>query len=99
MDYFARAWNERRIWLAAQAATILLILWNFGLIFQWGTHLIPARGPISWRQAAYNQVAVVPVRMAGTVTRYITRRGQLMGNIEQDDVQRLKSQQQPDGSE
>jgi len=33
------------------------------------------------------------------VTRYITRRGQLMGNIEQDDVQRLKSQQQPDGSE
>jgi hypothetical protein len=98
MDYFARAWNERRIWLAAQAATILLILWNFGLIFQWGTHLIPARGPISWRQAAYNQVAVVPVRMAGTVRRYLTRRGQLMGNIEQDDVQRLKSQQ-PDGSE
>jgi hypothetical protein len=42
---------------------------------------------------------VVPVRLAGTVTRYITRRGQLMGNIEQDDVQRLKSQQQPDGSE
>jgi hypothetical protein len=99
MDYFARAWNERRTWLVAQAAIILLILWNFGLIFQWGTHLIPARGPISWRQAAYNQVAVVPVRMAGTVTRYITRRGQLMGNIEQDDVQRLKSQQQPDGSE
>jgi hypothetical protein len=97
MDYFARAWNERRTWLAAQAATILLILWNFGLIFQWGTHLIPARGPISWRQASYNQVAVVPVRIAGTLKRYVTHRGQLMGNIEQGDVEHIKSQ--PDGSE
>jgi hypothetical protein len=98
MDYFARAWNERRTWLVAQAATIILILWNFGLIFQWGTHLIPARGPISWRQAAYNQVAVVPVQIAGTLKRYVTHRGQLMRNIEQNDVQRLKSQQ-PDGCE
>ena len=36
------------------------MLWNLGLIFQWGTHLIPARGPISFREAAYNQFAVVP---------------------------------------
>ncbi len=90
IDYFARVWNERRTWLVAQAATILLILWNFGLMFQWGTHLIPARGPISWREAAYNQVAVVPLQLAGTLKRYVTRRGQLMGNIEQDDVQKLK---------
>ena len=88
-------WNERHVWLAAQAATILLILWNFGLIFQWGTHLIPARGPISWRQAAYNQVAVVPVQIAGTLKRYVTHRGQLMRNIEQGDVEHIKSQ--PDG--
>jgi hypothetical protein len=85
MDYFARVWN-------AQAATIVLILWNFGLIFQWGTHLIPARGPVSWREAAYNQVTVVPVQIAGTLKRYLTRRGQLMNTIEQKDVRQLKSQ-------
>jgi hypothetical protein len=94
IDYFARLWNERRTWLLAQAATIVLILWNFGLILQWGTHLIPARGPISWREAAYNQVAVVPAQMAGTVKRYLVRRGQLMGNIEEEDVRRLQNQQQ-----
>ena len=47
--------------ILSASATAVLILWNLGLIFQWGTHLIPARGPISWRDAAYNQVAVVPV--------------------------------------
>jgi hypothetical protein len=98
MDYFARALNERRTWFLAQAAIIVLILWNFGLVFQWGTHLIPARGPISWREAAYNQVAVVPAQIAGTAKRYLVRRGQLMGNIEQEDVRHLKSQQ-PDNSQ
>ena len=98
VDYLVRTWNEQRTWLAAQAATILLILWNFGLIFQWGTHLIPARGPISWRQAAHNQVRVVPVQMASTLKSYLTHRGQLMGNIEQEDVRQLKLQR-PAGSE
>jgi hypothetical protein len=89
MDYFARLWNERRIAPIAQAALAVLILWNFGLIFQWGAHLIPARGPISWREAAYNQVTAVPVQMAGTIKRYLTQRGQLM-DIEQQDVRKLK---------
>jgi hypothetical protein len=96
IDYFADVWNKRQVWLLAQGVTIVLILWNFGLIFQWGTHLIPARGPISWRQAAYNQATVVPVQMAGTLKRYLTHRGQLLGNIEEQDVRRLKSQQSGD---
>ena len=91
VNYLARIWNEQRAWLVAQAITILLILWNFGLIFQWGTHLIPARGPISFREAAHNQVTVVPVQMAGTLKRYLTHRGKLMDNIEQEDVRQLKS--------
>jgi hypothetical protein len=98
VDYLARIWNEQRAWFVAQAVTILLILWNFGLIFQWGTHVIPARGPISFREAAHNQVTVVPVQMAGTLKRYLTHRGQLMGNIEREDVRQLKSQR-PAGSE
>jgi hypothetical protein len=93
VDYFARVWNEQRAWLVSQAVTILLILWNFGLIFQWGTHLIPARGPISFRHAAHNQVTVVPVQITRTLKRYFTHRGQLMGNIEQEDMRQLQSQQ------
>jgi hypothetical protein len=34
-------------------------LWNLGLIYQWGAHLVPARGPISFREAAHNQFFVV----------------------------------------
>jgi hypothetical protein len=75
---------------APAAALALLVLWNLGMVFQWGTHLIPARGAISWRQMAYNQVAVVPVRAGDAVGRYFVNRKDLMRQIEQQDVQQLK---------
>lgn len=90
-DAAARVWRERRAAVVAPAATAVLVLWNLGLIFQWGTHLIPARGPISWRAAAYNQVAVVPVRAASTIKAYLMHRKQLMNIIEETDVKQLKS--------
>lgn len=90
-DWLSRAWNERRATTLATAITAVFIVWNMGLIFQWGTHLIPARGPISWRDAAYNQVAVVPEEATGTLESYFTRRKQMMGHIEQEDVRQLKS--------
>jgi hypothetical protein len=96
-DYLARAWQERRAAILASTTTGVLILWNLGLIFQWGTHLIPARGPISWRDAAYNQVAVVPERAVRTLKTYLTRRKQMMGNIEEEDLKQIKSQE-PDGT-
>jgi len=89
--WLTRAWNERRAAILAPCALTLFIAWNMGLIFQWGTHLIPARGPISWRDPAYNQVAVVPVQAAHTLRAYLTRRNQLMGHIEQKDVEQLKA--------
>jgi len=92
-DSLSRAWKERRASLAASAATAIFIVWNLGLIFQWGTHLIPERGPVSWRQAAYNQVAVVPARAARTFERYLTGRKNLMDQIEQEDVKQLKAGQ------
>jgi hypothetical protein len=98
ISYVARVVSERRVVVFAPVVAAVLILWNLGLIFQWGTHLIPTRDPISWREAAYNQVAVVPVRVAGTLKRYLTGRKQLMGNIEDQDVQQLKSHH-PDSSE
>jgi len=92
-DAVARVWRERRAAIVAPAVTAVFVLWNLGLIFQWGTHLIPARGPISWRAAAYNQVAIVPVRAASTMKAYLTRRKQLMDMIEQADVKQIKLQQ------
>jgi len=91
-DWLGRVWNERRAVIVSASATAFLTLWNLGLIFQWGTHLIPPRGPISWRDAAYNQFAVVPEEASQTVKNYLTHRKQLMDRIEQEDVNQLRTQ-------
>ena len=88
-----RAWTQRRAAVLASVMTVAFVAWNLGMMFQWGTHLIPARGPISFREAAYNQVAVVPGDAVRTLKSYFTRRGKLMEHIEQEDVKQLKSQQ------
>jgi hypothetical protein len=90
-NWLAGAWGKRRAAIAATAVTAFLILWNLGLMFQWGVHLIPARGPISWRDTAYNQVAVVPVQATCTLKSYLIRRKELMYRIEEQDVQHIKS--------
>jgi len=92
-DALERAWNVRGAVIFSASATAVLILWNLGLVFQWGTHLIPARGAISWRSAAYNQFAVVPVEASQNVKNYLTRRKGLMDQIEQEDVNQLKKEQ------
>jgi hypothetical protein len=96
-EYLADILRERRAELLAASLSGFLIVWNMGMIFQWGTHLIPSRGPISWRDAAYNQVAVVPVDATHTLESYLVRRKQMMRHIEQQDVDHLKSGQ-PAGS-
>jgi hypothetical protein len=93
-DSLARAWQATPSRVFASVTTAALVIWNLGLIFQWGTHLIPARGPISWRTAAYNQVAVVPVRAEGIVKGYLTGRSALMNRIEEQDVNELKAVQE-----
>lgn len=92
-DFLERAWTQRRAVVFASVTTTLFILWNLGMIFQWGTHLIPPRGPISFREAGYNQVAVVPKEAAQTLRAYFMRRKLLMDHIEQQDVHQLKQQQ------
>ncbi len=91
LDWLAHAWQARPAQILATSVTSFLILWNLGLIFQWGMHLIPARGAISFRDAAYNQVAVVPPVAARTLKSYFLRRHQLMNHIEAEDVHQLKS--------
>jgi hypothetical protein len=91
-DWLGFTWTERSAAVLAKSLTAVLIVWNLGLIFQWGVHLIPARGPISWREAAYNQYAVVPEQTVRTLKAYLTRRKRLMDRIEQQDIEHLKEQ-------
>ena len=71
------------------------VLWNLGMIYQWGTHLIPARGPISFSEAAHNQFHVVPRQMSYQLHYYLFRRNALMQQIEQKDLEQMKKGAQP----
>lgn len=71
------------------------VLWNLGMIYQWGTHLIPARGPISFREAAYNQFFVVPRQVSSELHSYFFRRSDLMHQIEQKDIEQLDKGAEP----
>jgi hypothetical protein len=91
-DFVSSRMSDRRALTFAGGITSIFVLWNAGLMFQWGTHLIPSRGPISWSSAAYNQVAIVPEQAAGVMKAYLTGRNALMDRIEQEDVEQLKSE-------
>jgi hypothetical protein len=58
---FARRWRDP-LGARRRVATVLamLILWNLGLVFQWGTGLMPSVGPVYWSEVLYNQFRVVP---------------------------------------
>jgi len=68
----------------------VLIIWNLGLIFQWGTHLIPARGPISWSETVHNQFLIVPNVARLELGNYMTKRKHLMDILEKEDVDKSK---------
>jgi hypothetical protein len=76
---------------SAPSINALLIVWNMGLIFQWGVHLIPARGPISWRETINNQFWVVPKLARQEIGSYMTKRKHLMDIIEKEDFDKVKS--------
>jgi len=73
----------------------VFIVWNLGFIFQWGSHLVPARGPISWSEMAHNQFYVVPRQISAELRTYLFRRHALMQQIEKQDVEQLNKQSQP----
>ncbi len=78
----------------AVSATViaLLTVWNAGFIYQWGTHLVPARGKISWPEMVHNQFVVVPVRMEHSLETYFLHRNDMMQQIEQEDIEQQKAQ-------
>jgi len=85
--------RERKARAIASSVTALLIVWNLAFIFQWGTHLVPARGPISWKQMVRNQFLAVPQRAAAEFASYFENRRALMHRIERDDIRQLREQE------
>jgi len=89
------SWMGKTTRAAAFACPVLalLILWNAGFIFQWGTHMVPARGEISWSAMVHNQVVDVPLRMEHSLETYFMHRGEMMRHIEQEDIEQQKLQE------
>ncbi|HEV3220183.1 MAG TPA: hypothetical protein VGZ48_10460 [Candidatus Acidoferrales bacterium] len=87
-----RRWipGERKAFLISSFAVICFVTWNVGFVFQWGDHLIPVRGPISWRAMTYNQFHVVPARIWNTAEGYFFSRMRLLREIENKDMQQLR---------
>jgi hypothetical protein len=91
LDRFTRLLPTRRAALAAACIFLAcFIFWNAGLMFQWGAHLIPARGSISFPEMVRNQFTVVPRQITSQLDKYLFRRKAMMQQIEQRDVEQLK---------
>ena len=81
--------------MAASTVLALLVFWNAGLMFQWGVHLVPARGPISFSEMVYNQFFVVPRQLTAEFAKFLFKRKALMKQIEEQDLQQLKKNPPP----
>ena len=96
LDGIAKLFRDQKTAAMSLAAVLgLFILWNLGLIFQWGAHLIPARGAVSWSQVAHNQVHVVPRQIVSQLHSYLFRRKDTLHRIEQRDIEDLRNLAQP----
>ena len=92
----AALFSSRRAAIATASIVLAcFILWNAAFMFQWGTHLVPVRGPISWPQMVHNQFFVVPRQVSRDVRDYLFRRRDLMREIEQRDIEQYKNQPPP----
>jgi hypothetical protein len=82
--------KTERVAAIACPVLALLIMWNAGLVFQWGTHMVPARGEISWSAMVRNQFIDVPLRISNSLETYFLHRDEMMQHIEQDDINQQK---------
>ena len=73
----------------------LFVIWNAEFMFQWGAHLIPPRGKISWNLMIRNQFQTVPRQIAVHLNDYLFHRHDLMRRIEDRDIDQLKKQSEP----
>lgn len=93
LQFLAERFRSAKTAFAATSVLLFcFVAWNLGLMFQWGSHLIPARGPVSWSEVVHNQFVEVPRQLSGLARDYLFRRKDLMRRIEQRDVQQMKEQ-------
>ncbi len=65
----------------------LLMAWNAGLAFQWGTDIIPSRGPVDFAVVARNQITVVPAGVVRFLALYFSSREGAARELEERDLQ------------
>jgi hypothetical protein len=87
---------SRPVFILSSVVLCCFVLWNAGFIFQWGTHLIPVRGSISWSEMTYNQVVVVPREISGELKKFFFRRKDLMRQIEKRDLEQMNNGREPE---
>ena len=87
--------SQRAALITAAGLLGIFTFWNGGLIFQWGTHLIPARGPVSFSEIAHNQFFLVPRQLSVDLQRYLFKRKALMQQIEDRDIQQQRENNPP----
>jgi hypothetical protein len=91
LDALASHFRSRVVASAGLGTALsIFILWNLGLIFQWGAHLIPTRGPVSWSVVTQNQFHEVPKQSVVQLRAYLFRRKDALLQIEQRDIEQLK---------
>jgi hypothetical protein len=87
--------DQGRAVVGAAGLVAILAFWNLGLMFQWGEHLIPVRGEISFREMIHNQLFVVPKELSAHLEAYLFRRKSEMRKIEERDLEQLKTPPAP----
>jgi hypothetical protein len=96
LDRLSQFFRSPRMALAGACPLLaLFFLWNVGLMFQWGSHLIPARGPVSFSEVIHNQFLVVPRQFAADLRIYLFKRKALMQQIEDRDLKQLEKNPPP----
>jgi hypothetical protein len=91
LDAFSVAMAKTsRVVAVAGAVIALLTAWNAGFIFQWGTHMVAARGEISWPEMVHYQFPVVPPRLEHSVENYFLHRRGMMQQIEKEKRRRRR---------
>jgi hypothetical protein len=84
-----------RAFVATAGLVVLLSVWNAGFIFQWGEHLVPVRGEISFREMTHNQLFVVPRELGRHLRAYLFNRKDEMQKIEEQDIRQMRNPRSP----
>jgi hypothetical protein len=87
--------DDTRAFVAAGGMVILLAMWNAGFIYQWGEHLLPVRGEISFREMIHNQFFVVPREIGTHLRAYLFKRQDEMHRIEEQDIKQMRNPTSP----